>query len=244
MTEQTPGHLFGPPAPHIAFYYGDIYLGETRGHPANVRAAEWRLMEQTSMLFPGPDASARRAMIANATGIRLFCGDINVDLRREPYRPSVRTQLEQSGYWTTRDRDEGLTYVLLVVHDPVRDLVVGLLKQKGPEFLLGKITFPGGRLEDGESPEEGASREMREETGLDIPVSNWKFVCRHADMMVLAACSANVVKAVQREEEPVFAMSVPRQLEYAKKNVRAYSHDFIVTLTAALSALTGAQNQV
>ena len=53
-----------------------------------------------------------------------------------------------------------------------------------------------------------------------------------------------MIDAFQREEEPVFVMSVARQLAYAKKNVRAYSPDFIVTLTAALSALTGAQNQV
>lgn len=236
---QPAGHLYGPPAPHIAFYYGDIYLGEVRGHPSRIRDAEWKLMQQMDILYPGPEGSARRAKICNATRVMLYCGDISVDLMKNPYRPSLRTKLELDGYWTTRDNDAGLQYILMVVHDPVRNQVVGLLKQKGPEFLIGKLTFPGGKLEAGETPEEGASREMREETGIDIPVSDWKFVCRHEVMMVLAARSEDVIHARQLEEEPVFVMSVPRQLEYARKNSGAYSPDFIGTLTASLACLNG-----
>lgn len=236
---QPAGHLYGPPAPHIAFYYGEHYMGETRGHPSDVRAAEWKLMQQTEILYPGPEGSARRGRICNADRVMLYCGDISVNLSKNPYRPSMVTQLNKQGYWTTRDYDEGLQYILMVVHDPVRNQVVGLLKQKGPDFLIGKLTFPGGKLEAGETPEEGASREMREETGIEIPVSDWKFVCRHEVMMVLAARSEDVIHARQLEDEPVFVMSVPRQLEYAMKNYNAYSPDFIITLTASLAALNG-----
>lgn len=234
---QTPGHLYGPPVPHIAFYYGDNYLGEVRGHPSNVRAAELKLMEQTEMLYPGPEASSRRLKIVNASGVRLFCGDINIDLLKSPYRPSADEKLRRQGYWKTRDGDEGLVYILTVVYDPVRGQVVGLQKLRGPDFLIGKLTFPGGKLEKGESPEEAASREMKEETGLAIPVDAWKFVCRSGVVMVLAAESTDVLAARTCEDEPIFVMSAVRQLTYAKTSPELYSPDFILTLTEALKAL-------
>lgn len=238
MTTQVPGHLYGPAAPHIAFYYAGQYLGEVRGHPSNVRAAELKLIEHTEILYHGPEASSRRCRIINADGVRLYCGNISVDLLKNPYRPGIVETLNRNGYWTTRDNDEGLQYILMIVYDAVRNQVVGLLKQRGPEFLIGKITFPGGKLEKGETPEEGASREMLEETGISVPLSAWKFVCRHEVMMVLAARSEDVMTARQCEDEPVFVMSVPRQLEYAKKTPGEYSPDFITTLTAALETLS------
>ncbi len=237
MQQQTPGHLYGPPVPHIAFYYGEMYLGEVRGHPSNVRAAEWKLMEQTELLYPGPDGSARRSRICNADRVMLYCGENSVDLLKNPYRPSMSEQIRRQGYSTVRDGDVGLQYILTVVHDPVRNLVVGLLKQKGPEFLIGKLTFPGGKLEEGETPEEAASREIREEAGLDIAVDAWKFVCRHECLMVLAASSDDVIKARQLESEPIYVMSVPRQQSYAMKNPDAYAPDFLITLRASLDAL-------
>lgn len=233
---QTPGHLYGPPVPHIAFYYGDCYLGEVRGHPSNVRAAELRLIEQTDMLYPGPEASSRRLKIVNASGVRLFCGDINIDLLKNPYRPSADEKLRRQGYWKTRDADEGLVYILTVVYDPLRGHVVGLQKMRGPEFLIGKLTFPGGKLENGESPEEAASREIQEEAGIAVPVDAWKFVCRSDVVMVLAA-EGDVLAARTCEDEPIFVMSAARQLTYAKTSPELYSPDFILTLTEALKAL-------
>jgi ADP-ribose pyrophosphatase YjhB (NUDIX family)/GNAT superfamily N-acetyltransferase len=62
----------------------------------------------------------------------------------------------------------------MVVDDAGRVLLV----QRGHEPERGRWTFPGGRLEEGESPAEAAVREVREETGLEIEVHEelWSLV--------------------------------------------------------------------
>ena len=47
-----------------------------------------------------------------------------------------------------------------------------VLVRRGLEPSRGKWTFPGGFLEIGETPEEGAARETREETGLGIEITD------------------------------------------------------------------------
>ncbi|MDO8123767.1 MAG: NUDIX domain-containing protein [Candidatus Hermodarchaeota archaeon] len=51
-----------------------------------------------------------------------------------------------------------------------------LLVKHGPEkkgFWAGKFICPGGRLDPGESLEDGVRREVREETGLEIRILHW-----------------------------------------------------------------------
>ncbi len=45
-----------------------------------------------------------------------------------------------------------------------------LMIQRGTEPDLGRWSLPGGRVEAGETDEEAAVREVREETGLDVEV--------------------------------------------------------------------------
>jgi 8-oxo-dGTP pyrophosphatase MutT (NUDIX family) len=146
-------------------------------------------------------------------------------------------RLAAAGYSLDRDDDKGIKYVLTIVHDPVRDLVVCLLKLRGPAFLIGKVTFPGGQTEQGETIEEAASREGLEEAGVHVPEAAWKFVCRHATMAVLAATSDDVLSAQQCDDEPIFVLNASQQLEYAAQKPHLYSPDFIVTLQASLAAL-------
>ncbi len=151
--------------------------------------------------------------------------------------PELVVRLAAAGYSLDRDDDRGIKYVLMIVYDPVRDLVVGLLKLRGPSFLIGKLTFPGGQTEVGETIEEAASREGTEEAGLRVPAEAWKFVCRHSTMAVLAATTDDVLRARQCDDEPVFVMNASRQLEYAAQKPELYSPDFIVTLEASLATL-------
>ncbi|MFH0884956.1 MAG: NUDIX hydrolase [Candidatus Micrarchaeota archaeon] len=45
-----------------------------------------------------------------------------------------------------------------------------LLIRRGAEPFKGQWAVPGGRIEDGETAEECARREMKEETGLDVEI--------------------------------------------------------------------------
>lgn len=80
-TTQTPAHLFGPAAPHIAFFYGDDYLGETRGHPGTVEGfetAKRRLLDSIDLLDPA-DRNSKRYRLLRATHAKVYCGDIVVE---------------------------------------------------------------------------------------------------------------------------------------------------------------------
>lgn len=51
--------------------------------------------------------------------------------------------------------------------------VVVIRKEHGPEHLLGKWNGVGGKIEDGESPEEAMSREFQEETSVVVVPTSW-----------------------------------------------------------------------
>lgn len=134
-----------------------------------------------------------------------------------------------------------MQYCLLVVADMAAGFVVGLTKKRGAPYLLERITFPGGKLEAGESPEQAASREMREETGLCIEPAQWHLVERreiYGDVLyVLAAESDQVFHARTCEDEPVWQLNIVRHLEYCQRNPLLYAPDFEVTLRLALDCL-------
>lgn len=60
----------------------------------------------------------------------------------------------------------------VILDDELRVLLVKHVPEKGG-FWFGKYICPGGRLEFGESLEEGVRREVREETGLEIEIVTW-----------------------------------------------------------------------
>ncbi len=56
-----------------------------------------------------------------------------------------------------------------------------LITRRPPEGLLGGLwEFPGGKIEDGETPEAAVTREIKEEAGLDIEVTSFVARVRHA----------------------------------------------------------------
>lgn len=220
--EQVPGHLFGPPAPHIGFWYGERFLGEVRAHPSEAEAASAKLARHNEMLSPGLEGQAHRAMLAYGARAVLYCGNFSQPLGE---------------YLNEKRRRDAMQYVIMVVHQPSSDFVVGLVKNRGPEFLLGKVTFPGGHIEAGETPERAATREMREETGIEVPESDWRFVTVSGPVVVLAAESDEVLRARTCEDELVSPMSVSRQVAYARTNPSQYAPDFIELLETSLATL-------
>ena len=131
-------------------------------------------------------------------------------------------------------------YVLMVVLDPSLQFVVGITKKKGPAYLIGKLTFPGGKLEDGELPLTAAAREMQEETGLVIPAQDWVKIqhlsTETKQMTTFAAVCDRFFCAHTREEEPVWHLAVPRHQEYATRQPAQYAPDFLNRLELALHA--------
>lgn len=56
---------------------------------------------------------------------------------------------------------------------------VQLRLEKGP--LYGLLEFPGGKIEDDESPEDAARREVLEEVGVEIPSNSPVILFKHQD---------------------------------------------------------------
>ncbi|MDO8416584.1 MAG: NUDIX domain-containing protein [Agitococcus sp.] len=132
-------------------------------------------------------------------------------------------------------------YVLMIVIDPVTGFAVGLTKLKGPSYLLNRITFPGGKIDNDESVYCAASREMMEEAGLAIAEDQWTIfdivTCADYELTKLVARSADVMTAYTRELEPVWHLAIERHLEYAARSPELYTQDFIANLHGALAVL-------
>lgn len=65
-------------------------------------------------------------------------------------------------------------YVLVFLTDGSDVLLVE--KKKGPEINIGKFNGIGGKIITGEKPEEAASRETEEETGLTVDSDGWEYL--------------------------------------------------------------------
>lgn len=80
----------------------------------------------------------------------------------DPFRRSNRIEVEPARFERAPGADDGGSWGAgALVVDGGRALFV----REGDTWLL-----PGGRLEAGESPEEGAIREVEEETGIDVEI--------------------------------------------------------------------------
>ncbi|MFY2597512.1 NUDIX hydrolase [Achromobacter xylosoxidans] len=242
MNTQPPGHLYGPPPPSIAFYYGDNYLGEVRGHPLALDEALAKVQRQIEVMQPG-NVGPSLYMLRQARAV-LYCGGVSLDVA-EIRKVHAQRQREQSnldfcllmkGYSRT-PRNDHPKYVMTVVLSDDGQYAIGLVKSKGPAKLIGKITFPGGRMAPGESPRTAAARELLEETGVHVTEDRLVNIANSEEMAVFAARSSDVLKAFTREQEEVLVLAVPRQLEYRRRHPDAYVPEFSIFLEAAAAAL-------
>lgn len=132
-----------------------------------------------------------------------------------------------------------LSYVLGVALNPATSQFVGLTKLKGPPFLIGRRTFPGGKREGNETPQVAISREVFEETGVYIPPEAWTIfeeVQRpEYSLYKLVANSPDVATAYQKESEPVWVSDIDTELGGAVFRPSEYVDDFISTLSKAIA---------
>lgn len=126
-------------------------------------------------------------------------------------------------------------FVVCIAVDSFSREAVYLVKQKGPSFLKNKITFPGGRIEAEENPQQAASREFLEEAGVFFDPTQWKmlFSTASADrevyfMYVLDSKALNS-KPQENEEEKVFISNFDFHLAQSERQPQVYAPDFLQT---------------
>lgn len=100
-----------------------------------------------------------------------------------------------------------------------------LIQPNRPEWQVGKLHGPGGKLESDETPAECMSREVREETALDISPEAWKPVAveHHEGAEIhffTAIYSGDVADATQLTDEPIAWYQTMPLPEQALPNLR------------------------
>lgn len=124
-----------------------------------------------------------------------------------------------------------IVYVLMHIISPDKSIMVGLIKKKGPVFLIDKITVPGGKAEPGEDIFEASSRETREECGLIIEKNKWKlFDTIDTPEYIyhkLYTLTDKVIEAKKQEIEPIFVMDIRDHMQMAHELPHKYPHDFL-----------------
>lgn len=125
-------------------------------------------------------------------------------------------------------------YVIGVAFDEAHEKVVCLKKLKGPAFLIGKITFPGGKLEAGETPQFAIAREFKEETTVETIAEDWHYVSTQnfgeCVLHILAIKSDKILSAVTAEQEPVEVQDLMVCFDSAMACPNLYVSDFLYLL--------------
>jgi 8-oxo-dGTP diphosphatase len=98
-------------------------------------------------------------------------------------------------------------YVLGVAHDTIN---VVFIEKKHPEWQKGLLNLPGGKVEEGETPEDAMSREFLEETGLYIETWEKFGKLNGQDYIVhlMHAHVPNVEDAKTTTDEEVFVVDI------------------------------------
>jgi 8-oxo-dGTP pyrophosphatase MutT (NUDIX family) len=129
-------------------------------------------------------------------------------------------------------------YANAIIFSPDLMHAVVLTKLHGPAFLLGRINFPGGHIEEGETPAQAASRECKEEADLTIPVQDWSLV-RHvvfkdAELFTYCAICADIFSAKSMTDEVIEVRMLPAALAEALQFPERYCPDFLSLVAGAV----------
>ena len=104
-----------------------------------------------------------------------FCPDCGAAVALQAVAGDSRQRFVCSGCAKTHYQNPN---VLVATYVCVGDEILWI--RRGIPPAIGKWAMPGGYMENDETPEAGASRELREETGIDVP----------ADQMILVSVSS------------------------------------------------------
>ena len=104
-----------------------------------------------------------------------FCPDCGAKVSLQAVAGDNRQRYVCSGCGKTHYQNPN---VLVATYVCVGESILWI--KRGTPPAVGKWAMPGGYMENDESPEAGASRELREETGIDVP----------ADKMILVSVSS------------------------------------------------------
>lgn len=124
-------------------------------------------------------------------------------------------------------------------------LVVTLLKLHGPAFLKNKFNFPGGHIEEGETPIQAAIREVGEECGLVLKEEDMvqiamqtKFIEGMGDteFYVFAAVHDDPSQAKALTDEPILPRAISEVQAELLTSPEKFSNDFGTLLGLALAA--------
>lgn len=233
------GHLYGPPPPHIVFSYGEKILAEVRGHPLAMRHAYAAAERSISYLAPPSEVGPTLHMLRRARAV-VYCGPVCMDVREIIGQHNKDRELDfllmMKGY-SRVPVTSNPTYVFTIVLSDDGQHAIGLIKSKGPEQLIGKIAFPGGRVKAGETARQAASRELHEATGVTVRPQEMVFIANNEEMTVFAARSDAVLTARTSKDEEVVVLAVERHKHYLGKVPQAYLAEFKILLMAAEAAV-------
>ena len=114
-------------------------------------------------------------------------------------------------------------YVLALLFTPDRQRVV-LMRKTRPAWQAGRVNALGGKLLPGESAAAAASREVREEAGVEVPEEAWWECLVWHDpvyrMHVLRAFHDAAGRAHTAEDQEVFLAAVDELPEESLDNLR------------------------
>ncbi|HET7552368.1 MAG TPA: NUDIX domain-containing protein [Gemmatimonadaceae bacterium] len=122
-----------------------------------------------------------------------------------------------------RGVDPHFVYVLALLFTPDGRRVV-LMRKTRPAWQAGRVNALGGKLLPGESAAAAASREVREEAAVEVPVDSWRELVVWRDpvyrMHVLSAFHAAAEQARTAEDQEVFLARVGDLPDECIENLR------------------------